>query len=183
MKVEDSHIMNILYSPIMYVHSDKISEFHSSKNVLNDVILNYWIINQYQLEHLPETWQPDDAVSALLFNHWQIIPKIADLIGGYLLREQLLIEKLSLIHDSKLLAFISLPLRHTVTVSQQSKSIDRSVWGIAFIIGLTKNLPIALRQRLHLFFPKEILLPTPYIAITPDHINLLKMAINYAYDS
>ncbi len=183
MKIDDSRLMNILYSPITYIHSDKISEFHSSINILTDVILNYWIIDQYQLENLPDTWLPDDAVSTLLFHHWQMIPKVADLIGGYLLREQLLIEKLSLIRDSRLLAFISLPIRHTVTVSQQSKSADRSVWGIAFIIGLTKNLPIALRQRLRLFFPKDILLPTPYIAITPDHINLLKMAINYAYDS
>jgi len=182
MKAEDNHIMNILYSPIMYIHSDLLSELPSSMGILNDVILNHWIINKYHLEHLPDTWQPDDVVSKLIFTHWEMIPKITEFIGGYLLRERLLIEKTSLISDSKLLAFISLPLRHTVVVGQQNNNINHSAWGTAFIIKMTRNLPTALQQRLRLCFSPNIRLPNIYMTKTPDHINLLRMAINYAHD-
>ncbi|MCS3431556.1 type III secretion system protein [Klebsiella sp. BIGb0407] len=183
MKAADSQLMSILYSPVMYIHSDKLLELHSSRNVLNDVILNHWIINQYQLEHLPDMWKPTDVVSILLFNHWQMIPIIVDLIGGYLLRERLLIDKMLLISDAKLLTFISLPLRHSVCVNKQSHITDYSSWGAAFITGLTQHLPVALRQRLSLCFSNNILLPESYIAKTPDNINLLRMAINYAYNT
>lgn len=182
MIAEDSRIMNILYSPIMYIHSDKLYELHHSRDLLHDAILNHWIINQYQLENLPDRWQPDDAVSVLIFNHWQLIPKIASLIGGYLLREQLLMDKISIISDSTLLAFISLPLRHNVTINQQSNNIDYSSWGAAYIIGLINNLPSAFQQRLLLCFPPDMQLPNLCIKKTPDHINLLRMAINYAHD-
>jgi len=182
MKAEESHIMNVIYSPVMYIHSDKLLALGSSRTILSDVILNHWIIKHYNLEDLPDSWQPDDIVSLLLFSHWQMIPKVAYLIGGYLLRENLLIDKMSLICDPKLLAFISLPLRHSVIVSQPFYSADFSAWGAAFINGLSHNLPSAIRQRLSLCFSKDILLPEIFIAKTPDHINLLKMAINYAYD-
>lgn len=182
MRAEDSHIMNILYSPIAYIHSDNLLELDSSRNVLNDVILNYWIIKQYQLDDLPDNWQPNDVVSLLLFNHWKTIPKLAYLIGGYLLRERFIIDKMSLIRDPKLLSFISLPLRHSVVVSQQCPITHFSAWGAAFITGLSQSFPAALRQRLSLCFSKNILLPEPCIAKTPDNINLLRMAINYAYD-
>lgn len=182
MKSEDSHIMNILYSPVMYIHADKLLELESSRNVLSDVILNYWIIKKYQLDDLPDSWQPNDVVSLLLFSHWQMIPKAAELIGGYLLRGRLIIDKMPLINDPKLMAFISLPLRHSVVVSQQCHITDYSAWGAAFITGLSHGLPTALRQRLSLCFTKDILLPEFCIAKTPDHINLLRMAINYAYN-
>ncbi len=182
MKSEDSHVMSILYSPIIYIHSDKLLEMSPSRNVLSDVILNYWIIKKYQLDDLPDSWQSDDVVSLLLFSHWQMIPKAAELIGGYILREQLIIDKMALISDPKLLAFISLPLRHSVIVNQKYHITDYSAWGAAFITGLSHSLPAALRQRLSLCFSKNILLPEFYIAKTPDNINLLRMAINYAYD-
>ena len=182
MKSEDNHIMSIIYSPVVYIHSDKLLELDSSRNILSDVILNYWIIKKYQLDDLPDSWQPNDIVSLLLFSHWNMIPKIAELIGGYLLRERLIIDKMSLISDPKMLAFISLPLRHSVIVTQQRYITDYSAWGAAFITGLSHSLPAALQQRLSLCFSKDILLPEFYIAKTPDHINLLRMAINYAYD-
>lgn len=183
MKVEESHIMNVLYSPITYIHSDKLLTVSSSIDVLSDVILNHLIIKQYQLEHLPDLWRPDDVVSILLLNHWRMIPSVATLIGGYLLREQLLIDKMSLINDPKLLAFISLPLRHTVCINREHNIADYSIWGAEFITGLTYNLPAALRQRLSLCFSNDVLLKKPTIAKTPDNINLLRMAINYAYDT
>lgn len=183
MKAEDNNIMNILYSPIMYIHSDKLFTVSPSMDVLTDVILNYLIINQFQLEHLPERWQPDDVISILLINHWQMIPAVAALIGGYLLRERLLIDKMTLISDPKLLAFISLPLRHTVCVNKENCIADYSALGAEFITGLTHNLPVALRQRLALCFSNDVLLEKPFIAKTPDNINLLRMAINYAHDT
>jgi len=182
MKAEDSLIMNILYSPVIYIHSDRLLELDSSRNVLSDVILNYLIIKKYQLDDLPDNWQPDDVVSLLLFSHWRIIPKVAELIGGYLLRERLIIDKMSLIRDPKMLTFISLPLRHSVIINPQHYIIDYSAWGAAFISRLSHNLPVALRQRLSLCFSKDILLPEFYITKTPDHINLLRMAITYAQD-
>jgi len=182
MRAEDSSIMNILYSPIIYINSDQLLELGSSRNVLSDVILNYWIIKKYQLVDLPDDWQPNDIVSLLLFSHWKMLPRVAYLIGGYLLRERLIIDKMSLIYDPKLLAFISLPLRHSVEISQQCHITHFSAWGAAFITGLSHNLPVALRQRLSLCFSKDMLLPESCIARTPDHINLLRMAINYAYD-
>lgn len=182
MRAEDSHIMNILYSPVMYIHSDQLLDLGSSRNVLSDVILNCWIIKKHQLVNLPDDWQPDDIVSLLLFSHWQMIPKVAYLIGGYLLRERLIIDKMSLIYDPKLLAFISLPLRHSVGINQECHITDFSAWGAAFITGLSNSWPVALRQRLSLCFSKEIQLPESGIAKIPDHINLLRMAINYAYD-
>lgn len=182
MKAEDSYIMNILYSPVIYIHSDRLLELDSSRDVLSDVILNYWIIKKYQLDDLPDNWQPHDAVSLLLFNHWQMIPKVAELIGGYLLRERLIVDKMALISDPKMLAFISLPLRHSVIINPQHHITDYSAWGAAFISKLLRSLPAALQQRLSLCFSEDMQLPELYIAKTPDHINLLRMAITYAHD-
>lgn len=182
MKPEDSHIMKILYSPIMYIHSDQLSEIHHLSHLLDDVLLNYWIIDHYQLENPSDTWQSNDAISSLLFSHWQVMPRVATLIGGYLLREQLLIERMSLIIDSQLSAFISLPLRYSITVTSEQRHLNYSHWGAAFITGLATVLPYAFQQRLRLCFPPDMLLPEMYIVKEPDNINLLKMAINYAYD-
>lgn len=180
MKAEDNHILNILYSPVAYAHSDQVSEISHMINILDDVLLNHWIINQYQLENLPDTWQPDDTISLLILSHWYVIPTIAYLIGGYLLREQLLVKRINLIIDPQLSAFISLPLRHAI--SPRGHNVDCLAWGVAFISGLVKNLPVALQQRLRLCFPSDIIMPNIYIAKTADHINLLRMAINYAYN-
>lgn len=181
MKAEDSHMLNILYYPVMYIHSDNLLTLHSARNIVADVILNHWIINQYKLENLPTRWQPNDAVSISIFRHWQMIPRIAELIGSYLLRDQLLINKMSLVNDKNLLAFISLPLRHSVCINGRMPVTDYSIWGAAFITGLTLHFPAALRQRLSLCFSKNIILPELFIAKTPDNINLLRMAINYAH--
>lgn len=183
MRAEDSHIMNILYSPIMYIHSERLLALSHSTEMLNDVVLNHWIIRQYQLEDLPDSWQPEDPVSQLIFNHWALMPRVAFLIGGYLLRENLLIEKSQLIKDAALLKFISLPLRHRIVINSSETTTEVMALGGAFLLGITSTLPSALRQRLQLCFSPDIQLPSLHISKTPDHINLLKMAITYANDS
>lgn len=183
MRAEDSHIMNILYSPIMYIHSERLLALSHSTEMLNDVMLNHWIIRQYQLDDLPDNWQPEDPVSPLIFNHWALMPRVALLVGGYLLRENLLIEKSQLMSDATLLKFISLPLRHCIAINRKEITSGISAMGAAFLLGITSNLPSAIGQRLRLCFPPDIQLPSVHISKTPDHINLLKMAINYANDS
>jgi len=182
MKAEDNRIMNIIYSPIMYTHPERLSEIHHSREILNDVLLNHWIFSQYHLDDLPSFWQPGDSVSELIIIHWKIIPTIANLIGGYLLQDRLIIERMTLINDPTLLAFISLPLRHTVIISQSYQHADFSAYGAAFLMYMIKNLPSAFHQRFRLCFPKQSSLPQLGMTKTPDHINLLKMAINYAND-
>lgn len=183
MRAEDSHIMNILYSPIMYIHSERLLALHHSTDVLNDVVLNHWIIRQYQLEDLPDNWQPDNPISQLIFNHWALMPRVAFLIGGYLLRENLLVEKSQLMSDATLLKFISLPLRHSIVTNSDERTGGSAALGCAFLLGITGNLPSAVSQRLRLCFPPDIEPPGLHISTTPDHINLLKMAITYANDS
>lgn len=183
MNAYDNHMMNILYSPIMYIHSDRLQPLNATRDVLNDLILNFLIINYYELDDLPDNWRPDDSVSIFIFTHWNMIPKAANLIGNFLLRERLLVEKIPLLSDEKILAFISLPLRHSVVVNPQYQTADYCTLGAAFISGLTNTLPAALQERLSLCFPKDLSLPAPYIARTPDNFNLLKMAFKYAYDT
>ncbi|MBS0846911.1 hypothetical protein [Citrobacter sp. JGM124] len=183
MMTEDNQMMNILYAPLSYTHSDNLSSIYPSMEILTDVILNHWIITKYHLDDLPDVWKYDNPISTILISNWYIIPKISYFIGGYILRERLILDNSVLMSDLQLLSFISLPLRHSVQGISDYKNINYATFGAAFILGIAKNFPIALKQRLHLFFPSDMDFPKIKISITPDNINLLKMAIIYARNS
>lgn len=179
----NDNIINILYSPVMYTHSEQLSMLTPLKEMIDETILNYWIIKTQDLDDLPDNWHPNDVISELILSHWEAIPRIAMLIGGYLLREQVIMEKTYLINDIRLLRFLSLPLRHTITMAHQNSHIDYLALGASFVTGLANHLPNALQQRLRLFFPQGVLLHNIGTDKTPDHINLLRMAAHYAYDT
>ena len=183
MRTEDCRLLNILYAPLGYIHSDNLSSAFSLNNIISDTLLNYWIISQYKLDNLPDYWRPEDPISLLIIPNWDMIPKIAYLLGGYILRERLLIDRATLITDLQLLSFISLPLQHTITICHEYDNFNYSTCGATFIMGIAKMLPFALQQRLRLFFSPIMDFPKMKISISPDNINLLKMAIIYARNS
>ncbi|MGP3590886.1 hypothetical protein [Vagococcus sp. WN89Y] len=180
MRPEDDRIMKILYSPAHYIHPSHLPEELQDRGVWGDVLVNYWIMKHCQLEDVGESWAPAGIAATLILSHWQQLPNVAHLIGGYLLRTQLMTRGAALMSDPQLLAFISLPLLHHIKVEQNVENINPSAWGAAFILGLAAGLPRALQQRLLLCFQAEIELPEIQAEITPNHINLFRMAISYA---
>ncbi|XTZ39289.1 type III secretion system protein [Salmonella enterica] len=182
MKIEDERIMHILYSPAAYIHPSHLPESLRNGDMWSDVLLNYWIVTSCQLDDVAEQWQPRDITSSLILSHWQRLPGVAHLIGGYLLRNELMRQGAALMTDTRLLSFISLPLLHHINTESNKHNSDTAAWGLAFLLGLVKEVPRAFQQRMRLCFPAEIKLPDFHTAKTPHHINLLKMAIAYAND-
>lgn len=182
MRLEDDRIMKILYSPAHYIHPSHLPEELRDREMWGDVLVNYWIMKHCQLENVREDWVPASITASLILTNWRLLPNVAHLIGGYLLRTQLMTKGAALMTDPKLLAFTSLPLFHHIPVEQNEKSVDTVAWGAAFILSLATSLPQALQQRLRLCFPAEMELPDIKAEITPHHINMLRMAISYAND-
>ncbi|RJL48613.1 type III secretion system protein [Pectobacterium carotovorum] len=182
MKPNIEQMIEILYYPVNYTDPSHLPDELLVNEKWDDVLINYWLLTQYKLEDLPVNSMPCDPTSSLIFTHWQKIPTIAHLIGGYLLRSQLLGQGASLLIDHQLLTFISLPLMHHVAMKNVTQYIDTYAWGVTFILSQLANFPIALRQRLFLSFPAQMVLPENAIPSHPDHINLLRMAVTYAND-
>ncbi|WP_224558174.1 type III secretion system protein [Pectobacterium versatile] len=182
MKPNIEQMIGILYYPVNYTDQSHLPEELLINEIWDDTLINYWLLTRYKLEDLPANKTPCDPTSSLIFTNWQQMPTVAHLVGGYLLRSQLLSQGASLLMDHRLLAFISLPLVHHVAMKNVTQHIDTHAWGAAFILSQLTDFPIALRQRLFLCFPAKMALPTSQIARHPDHINLLRMAITYAND-
>ncbi|MBN3264696.1 type III secretion system protein [Pectobacterium brasiliense] len=182
MKPDIEKIISILYYPVNYTDSSHFPEEILENGIWDETLINYWLLTQYKLEDMPIKKMPCDPISSLVLTHWQKIPIIAHLIGGYLLRGQLLSQGASLLIDHRLLTFISLPLVHHVAMKSVTQHIDTYRWGVVFILSQLTNFPIALRQRFLLSFPAQMALPNNPISSHPDHINLLRMAITYAND-
>ncbi|GKW40825.1 type III secretion system protein [Pectobacterium parvum] len=182
MKTNIEQMISILYYPISYTDLSHLPEELLVDEIWDDTLINYWLLTQYKLEDLSVNSTPYDPISSLIFTHWQKIPTIAHLIGGYLLRSQLLSQGASLLIDHQLLTFISLPLVHHVEMKNVTQHMDTYAWGMAFILSQLATFPIALRQRLFLSFPAQMTLPEHPMSSHPDHINLLRMAITYAND-
>ncbi|MGE6980171.1 type III secretion protein [Kluyvera intermedia] len=181
MRANCQHMMSILYAPASYTHASHLPEalIHGGIDCLT--LRNLWIIRQCQLSHLPPTWQSRDETLTQLLSLWHRIPHTAHLIGGYLLRNQLLQRGALLMSDPRLLAFISLPLPCRVNLDTvRSDPINTASYGAAFILSQFPTLPQALRQRLWLHFPAETAFEPIPVAKTLNHINLLRMALTYA---
>lgn len=144
------------------------------------MIANSWILNKYQLSTLPDMWKPSDVILSSFIDNWHLASVIADLLGGYLLRSKLLSSKVDLTAVPYLSAFISLPLIHSVIISEISGMPDITSYGVAFILSQFSDIPIALQQRLLLCFPAGLSLPILHAERTMNNINLLQMALNYA---
>lgn len=180
MRLEDERMMRILYSPVDYTHPSYLDKVFLRKIFWDDVLVNYWLLNHYHLGDLPQRWQNCDYTLSCVLSNWYQLPVIAHLTGGYLLRSRLLGQSTTLLSDPQLLAFISLPMINTVAIQNSQDINDTYAWGIAFILNLIPDIPLALRQRISLFFSAEMTLPSLHIARNPDNFNLLRMAMTYA---
>ncbi|WP_244579198.1 type III secretion protein [Escherichia coli] len=172
--------MTIMYNPASYTHTSHLPELLRHEHQ-NKTLLNFWLLRHGKLCHLPDNWHPADIALSHLLSCWQQLPIVAHLTGGYLLRHRLLEQSALLMTDPRLLAFISLPLLHTIKLDDNELPLDTVSCGLTFILGQFPSLPEALRQRLQLLFPAGIT-PAPFSAFrTLHHINLLQMALTYAY--
>lgn len=181
MKAEDQRMMTLLYAPAGYTHASHLPEIFRAGGIREDTLLNFWLLRHGKLCDLPEAWQPNDAMLSLLLSRWHLLPAAAHLIGGYLLRGRLLEQSAALMSDPRLLAFVSLPLLHQVTLGDADAARDTASCGAAFILGQFPTLPDALRQRLLLSFPAGMPLATLSAPRNLNNINLLRMALTYAH--
>lgn len=181
MMAGDPRIMSILYDPASYTHRSHLPEVFLGNAIRDDKLLNFWLLKRGKLVDLPTRWQPDDATLSLLLSHWHLIPLAAHLIGGYLQRNRLPEMGSVLMSDQRLLAFISLPLIHEVTLDEVDLPFDTVSCGATFILGQFPGLPAALRQRLMLHFPSSMAPAQFESPKTLNHINLLQMAFTYAH--
>lgn len=181
MRTGDPRIISILYAPASYTHCSHLPEIFQKSEIREDTLLNFWLLRHGKLSDLPANWQPDDATFSVLLTGWHLIPVAAHLIGGYILRNRLLEKGAVLMSDPCLLAFISLPILHQLTVDESDILLDSASCGAAFIQGQFPELPAALRQRLMLHFHADMApthLPVPK---TLNNFNLLRMAFTYAH--
>lgn len=177
MTSQDEIMMTILYSPVHYTHSSHYPDDFLDPKIWDDVLMNFWLLHHFVLENLPDGHAPIDNA---LLAHWYQLPDICYLIGGYLLRNQLLLQKTMLMTDPCLLRFISLPLRHHIKITGETDTSNTMLYGAAFVLGLFPNLPTALVQRFKLVFPATMKLPQLKVSLTLDHFNLFHMALTYA---
>jgi hypothetical protein len=180
MKASDTLIMSILYAPASYTHHSHLPEIFLADENREASFLNFWLLRSGKLSDLPACWQPDDITCSLLLEHWHLIPIAAHLISGYLLRNFLPNMASMLMSDPRLLAFISLPLLNEIMLDVADIPLDSASCGATFISGQFPSLPDALRQRLLLHFPAGTELARFTAPKTLNHINLLRMAFNYA---
>jgi len=181
MRAEDQRMMSILYAPASYTHVSHLPEMFQASELREDTLLNFWLLRHGKLCDLPCAWQPDDTTLSLLLSRWHRLPIAAHLIGGYLLRSRLPEQGAILMSDPRLLAFISLPLLHQVTLDETNSPPDTLSCGTAFILGQFPELPVALHQRLLLHFPAGMTVAQLSAPKTLNHINLLRMALTYAH--
>ncbi|WP_238493686.1 type III secretion protein [Pantoea ananatis] len=172
--------MSILYAPASYTHRSHLPTIFRASEIREDRLLNFWLLRHGKLSDLPARWQPDEATCSLLL-HWHLLPLAAHFVGGYLQRNRLPEMGALLMSDPRLLAFISLPLLHEVTLNEGDIPFDTASYGATFILGLFPGLPAALRQRLMLHFPSGMTLAQFVAPKTLNHINLLRMAFTYAH--
>ncbi|CCG86218.1 type III secretion system protein [Erwinia piriflorinigrans] len=180
MKHDAERVMRILYAPSCYTDHSHLPDGIASGDMFNDVLVNYWILTHFQLENVDKNWEPSDIISSLVVAHWYQLPRVAHLLGGYLLRNRLPDHGATLMADPQLLAFISLPLIHHVALDNAEQGVDTLAWGAAFILSLASVLPPAIKQRILLSLPSDINLPKINAAVAPNHINLLRIAATYA---
>lgn len=181
MRAGDPRIMSILYAPANYTHRSHLPEMFQASEIREDTLLNFWLLRHSKLSDLPANWEPDDATFSVLFPRWHLIPIAAHLIGGYLLRNRLPELGTVLMSDPRLLAFISLPLLHQMTLDETDIPLDTASCGATFILGQFPELHTALRQRMMLHFPSGMALAQFSAPKTLNHINLLRMAFTYAH--
>ncbi|MFV8988105.1 type III secretion protein [Serratia fonticola] len=181
MRTGDPHITSILYAPASYTHRSHLPEIFRASEIREDRLLNFWLLRHGKLSDLPARWQPDEATFSLLLSRWHLIPIAAHLIGGYLQRNRLPEMGAVLMSDPRLLAFISLPLLHEITLDEADIPLDTASCGAAFIQAQFPGLPAALRQRLMLHFPSCLALTQFAAPKTLNHTNLLRMAFTYAH--
>lgn len=177
----DPCIMSILYAPASYTHRSHLPKMFLANEIREDRLLNFWLLRRGKFSDLPARWQPDEATFSLLLSHWHLIPLAAHLIGGYLQRDRLPEMGAVMMSDRRLLAFISLPLLHEVTLNERDVPFDTVSCGATLILGQFPELPAALRQRLMLHFPSSMALAQFAAPKTLNHINLLRMAFTYAH--
>lgn len=181
MNLHHEPLFRILYHPLEYTHPNHLPAGWDKVEKGDEPLLNYWLHARYQLAHLPDDCRLHNNLTPLLLQHWQRLPLIAHLVGGYLLRTTLLRHGLMLFMDPQLMAFIALPLLHQVHFTGPAPGASQTqACGASFILSQCPTLPHALRQRFFLQFPASVELPTLSAPLIPDHINLFKMALNYA---
>ncbi|EEK4519630.1 oxidoreductase [Salmonella enterica] len=172
--------LKLLYAPLFYTDKSYLSALPDGKGEFSDKLLNYWLINYYKLDHLTDDFQHKntDIITTLFIHNWLLLPKVAYLIGSYIGR-RLSYEGIFLFPDSYMFEFMSLPLLYQAE-SNHLIQPDIISTGVSYLLNLGKGLPVALKQRFLLCFPKSINCPELDIPKTQDNINLLKIAISYA---
>lgn len=181
MRADDQHMMSILYAPAGYAHISHLPQALAGGEIDSPVLRNLWLLHQGKLCHLPSAWQSDNETLSQMLSCWHLIPETAHLIGGYLMRNNLLKRGALLMSNPRLLAFISLPISHGVAHEPGGHtSMTTSSCGLAFILSQFPGLPQALRQRLLLHFPVGMSIEPLPAGKTLNHINLLRMALTYA---
>ncbi|EPF1959029.1 type III secretion protein [Klebsiella aerogenes] len=180
MRADDQRMMGIMYAPASYTHISHLHNAFRLGEIHDKTLINFWLLRYGNLCNLPEMWRSNDATLWQLITSWYRIADAAHLIGGYLLRNHLPRQSAILMSDPRLLAFISLPIRHSITLDDAMSALDTASCGAAFILGLFSDLPLALRQRMRLLFPANMQRAPFSASKTPNHINLLRMALTYA---
>lgn len=180
MMVDDDLLLRVMYDPVQYTDKSHFPDSFQLDKTWDTVLVNYWLLTYYKLEDLPDNWGSTGAVSKLILTHWHKLTTIAHLIGGHLLRARMPSLSGAFLTDKRLQAFITLPLPHHIVPGNDMDTADISACGAAFMLNLADELPYALRQRFSLCFPAHMRIPSLVASVTPDHINLLQMAIHYA---
>ena len=179
----DEIILRVMYNPLSYIHPEYVTEHLSSDLIINETFVNYWIIEHFQLSNPPDDWYPDDIISELLLLHWDFLPEICQLLGGYLSRHHLLKNPSFLLTNTMLLSFISLPLLVDVKIHADMDQLTIDRIGVAFLSSLSSGLQSGLQQRIPLHFSPSADVFNLSVSLTPGNINLLKMAAIYAKNS
>ncbi|MCX8958725.1 hypothetical protein [Erwinia psidii] len=182
MNADFEQLLRIMYDPSSYTHPNHLAETLLSRDIWDEILINYWIISHYQLEDLPDRWSARDMMTSLILDNWLLLPQAAHFAGSYLLRNQLMKQSALLATDAKLLAFISLPLVYQVSLTMAAEEITPAKCGADFIKSMVTGLPVALQQRIMLSFPSTEKETKCIASPTPDNINLFKMSLAYAYN-
>lgn len=174
----DNKTLRILYCPADYIDKSYLSNIDSLSKLQDKYLANYWIFTHYKLEHFSETWEASNFIDSLLIDNWFNLRIIAELIGGHLTRTLTHANSTLFFSDKRLLSFASMPLKYNLSI--KGNDIDRLSCGFAFLRNISLSFPNFLRDRLNLCFPKNIQTPTVNIFQSPQNINLLNMAVDYA---
>jgi len=169
-------LLRVMYAPLDYVHRQRYQSPTGTLSPALQQMVNHDLIKRYGLSTQLNFSLGSIDFSEPLITNWNLLPKVAWLLGCKLARGSLAVNGQLAALPSVARSFIALPIPCPALPSEVAVSSNGvELLGAQYLFQLQAQLPTPLAQRLPLLFASDLV-------ETPLKLSLNRSLLTFAFD-